>query len=86
MATELVFSPKRRVKKAIGTFPEGTIVSVIEQDEVTVSVLLIVQQSGASGVCAYDLNNKELRAFSGELEATELNARIEVFGDTLEED
>lgn len=41
MATELVFSPKRRVKKAIGTFPEGTVVSLISQDEVF--VLLIVQ-------------------------------------------
>lgn len=86
MATELVFSPKRRVKKAIGTFPEGTIVSIIEQDEVTVSVLLIVQQSGSSGVCAYDLNNKVLKDFPGKLEATELDVRIEVFGDTLEED
>lgn len=83
MATELVFSPKRRVKKAIGTFPEGTVVSLISQDEVFV---LLIVQAGEYAVCAYDLNNKVLKDFPGKLEATELDVRIEVFGDTLEED
>lgn len=83
MATELVFSPKRRVKKAIGTFPEGTVVSLISQDEVFV---LLIVQAGEYVVCAYDLNNKVLKDFPGKLEATELDVRIEVFGDTLEED
>ena len=83
MATELVFSPKRWVKKAIGTFPEGTVVSLISQDEVFV---LLIVQACEYVVCAYDLNNKVLKDFPGKLEATELDVRIEVFGDTLEED
>lgn len=83
MATELVFSPKRRVKKAIGTFPEGTVVSLISQDEVFV---LLIVHACEYVVCAYDLNNKVLKDFPGKLEATELDVRIEVFGDTLEED
>lgn len=50
-----------------------------------VSTLLIVTAC-SSCVWAYDLDKKELKYFVGELKATELDARIEVFGETMEEE
>lgn len=83
MATEVVIKAERPVKKAINTFPVGTIVSMITEPG-RVSTPLIVACS--SCVWAYDLDEKELKYFVGELKATELDARIEVFGETMEEE
>ncbi|EJB9165602.1 hypothetical protein MXG79_003208 [Escherichia coli] len=84
MATEVVIKAERPVKKAINTFPVGTIVSMITESG-RVSTLLIVTAC-SSCVWAYDLDKKELKYFVGELKATELDARIEVFGETMEEE
>ena len=51
-----------------------------------VATLLIVKSACSSCVWAYDLDEKELKYFVGELKATELDARIEVFGETMEEE
>lgn len=84
MATEVVIKAERPVKKAINTFPVGTIVSMITESG-RVSTLLIVKSACSSCVWA-DLDEKELKDFVGELKATELDARIEVFGETMEEE
>lgn len=85
MATEVVIKSERPVKKAINTFPVGTIVSMTTESG-RVSTLLIVKSACSSCVWAYDLDEKELKDFVGELKATELDARIEVFGETMEEE
>ncbi|EFE8350101.1 hypothetical protein F0C79_23995 [Escherichia coli] len=85
MTTEVVIKAERPVKKAINTFPVGTIVSMITESG-RISTLLIVKSACSSCVWAYDLDEKELKDFVGELKATELDARIEVFGETMEEE
>lgn len=50
MATEVVIKAERPVKKAINTFPVGTIVSMITESG-RVSTLLIVKSACSSCVC-----------------------------------
>lgn len=85
MATEVVIKTERPVKKAINTFPAGTVVGMITESG-RVATLLIVKSACSSCVWAYDLDEKELRDFVGDLKVTELDARIEVFGETMEEE
>lgn len=85
MATEVVIKTERPVKKAINTFPVGTVVGMITESG-RVATLLIVKSACSSCVWAYDLDEKELRDLVGELKVTELDARIEVFGETMEEE
>lgn len=85
MATEVIIKTERPVKKAINTFPVGTVVGMITESG-RVATLLIVKSACSSCVWAYDLDEKELKDFVGELKATELDARIEVFGETMEEE
>lgn len=85
MATEVVIKTEHPVKKAINTFPVGTVVGMITESG-RVATLLIVKSAYSSCVWAYDLDEKELRDFVGELKVTELDARIEVFGETMEEE